>query len=316
MSKIILTISILALAAFALANWQTQARAIAQQLTGAAVPQDHATVPPIAVGPTSTLPRTLDARTACPVTMPVAVADSEIPKDSWSDPIHSPGWYRSPDGKILAPVDILHVGGNKFGWLRPAGAQMRVTGRRLDRDAPPMGASIPCCYPGAFQVSGLYLPTGGCWEIEAKAEASVLSVVVYVDGPADSPVQHLHCKDLEDAVRSSDGIIVGKVVQTERDPRGYAWQSMSVVQVWENPYGGEFTGIDLLQGTTETPLEVRHTYLLFLKGDPFQTVCPTQTSTEVIGNKVISLNPQAQALWSGNDIESLQKEITALLSSH
>jgi hypothetical protein len=177
-----------------------------------------------------------------------------------------------------------------------------------------MGTSIPCCYPGAFQVSALYFPAGGCWEIETKADASVLRFVAQVEGPADPTVQRMQCQDLKDAMRSSDGIIVGRVEASNQDPRGYAWQNVSVGQVWKNPYGGEFTGVDFIQGTAEATLEVGHTYLLFLKGDPLQTVCPNQTIAEVIGNQVISLNPRLRALWSGNEFELLQKEVQGLTS--
>jgi len=314
MSKIILPFSILALAAFVLSNWQTQAQVDPYRSIELAAAQQTVTRTTTGVEPTRTLTRPSDALETCPVTSPVAIADGEIPRDSSSDPIHSAGWYRSTDGKILAPADTLHIGGNKFGWLRPAGAQMRVTGRRLDREAPPMGASIPCCYPGAFQGTGLYLPTGGCWELEARAVGSVLRFVVDVNGPSDAPVQQRICRDLADAVRSSDGIIVGKVQESKPDPRGYIWQSVSVAQVWKNPYGGEFTGIDFLQGTAEPLLKAGHVYLIFLQGDPFQTVCPNQTLAEVVGKQVIHLDDRGPAIWSGDALEEIQKEIKALLS--
>lgn len=316
MIKVILPIGLLAFAAFVLSSWQSQVRVIAQQPTETIIPQQSAKVSPMTVTPTRASAQAPDAAAACRVTEAVPVPDSQIPSDSWADPIHSPAWYRSADGKILAPADSLHVGGNKFAWLRPAGAQLRVMGRRLDREAPPMGASIPCCYPGVFQVSGLYFPTGGCWEIEAKVEGSILRFVVQVQGPADPEVQRVHCTGLEDAVRSSDGIILGKVQQTERDSRGYSWQHVSVVQVWKNPYGGEFTDIDLLQRTAEEPLEVSHIYLLFVRGDPFQTVCPNQTLAEVVDSQVRRLSQQGQPLWTGNDLVELQRQVKSFISSH
>lgn len=72
--------------------------------------------------------------------------------------------------------------GIKMGWFRPAGAPLEITGQRLDAQAPPLEAHIPCCYPTRFQATGLYYPTEGCWQVTAKAADSELSFVVQV-GP-------------------------------------------------------------------------------------------------------------------------------------
>ena len=71
--------------------------------------------------------------------------------------------------------------GIKVGWYRPAGAQLEVTGRRLDGKAPPLRAEVPCCYPTRFQASGLYFPTDGCWEVMAHAAGSELTIVLWVE---------------------------------------------------------------------------------------------------------------------------------------
>ena len=71
--------------------------------------------------------------------------------------------------------------GNKLGWFRPAGAELVITGQRLDGDASSLQAEIPCCYPSRFQATGLYFPTEGCWEVHAKAEDRELSFVVWVE---------------------------------------------------------------------------------------------------------------------------------------
>jgi hypothetical protein len=70
--------------------------------------------------------------------------------------------------------------GDKVLWIRPAGTQLTVAGRRLDGSAPPMKARTPCCYPGGFQTSRLWFPTEGCWEVVAKAGASELKFVTRV----------------------------------------------------------------------------------------------------------------------------------------
>ena len=115
----------------------------------------------------------------CPLTVP----GPERPNDPTS---YSFGayWYKSLDGVIWAsPGQHLHVGGNKVGWSRPAGAVLQVSGRRLDGDSPPMVADLPCCYLDNFQASGLNFPTEGCWEVTARTGASELRFVVRV-GPA------------------------------------------------------------------------------------------------------------------------------------
>jgi hypothetical protein len=70
--------------------------------------------------------------------------------------------------------------GNKLGWFRPAGAELVITGQRLDGDAPSLLAEIPCCYPTRFQATGLYFPTEGCWEVNAKSGDRELSFTVWV----------------------------------------------------------------------------------------------------------------------------------------
>jgi hypothetical protein len=71
--------------------------------------------------------------------------------------------------------------GNKVGWFRPVGAELEITGKRLDGSAPPLEAHVPCCYPTRFQATGIYFPTEGCWEVTAKAGDSELSFVVRVE---------------------------------------------------------------------------------------------------------------------------------------
>jgi len=127
------------------------------------------------------------AKNACPLTQPVWAkppADSAIPdtpacgyyfingdRSVWA----SAGWI----GKIGAPLRVSEDG-IKVGWFRPAGAIMEITGQRLDAKAPPLESDIPCCYPSRFQATGIYFPTEGCWEVNAKAEDRELSFVVWV----------------------------------------------------------------------------------------------------------------------------------------
>lgn len=225
------TFATLGLAVFsllALTSWQIESQSNPTRPSEMLNSKADATDLSEIVIPTSNVVISSSSAFHCPVTTPQIVPESQIPTDSWSDPIHSDRWYASTDRKILAVPFQLRVGGNKFGWLRPAGAELHVKGHRIDGDAPPMGASVPCCYPGAFQVSGLYFPTGGCWEIEANSEGSVLRIVAVVENHTTLHNRRVRCKDLANAVHSSTGIIVGKVVRAESDTSGYIWESLNV----------------------------------------------------------------------------------------
>ena len=93
--------------------------------------------------------------------------DSSIWASAW--------WTKQDENYLRAGEDI------KVGWFRPAGAELEVTGQRLDGDAPSLEFHAPCCYPTRFQASGLGFPTPSCWEVIAKAEDRKLSFVVWVE---------------------------------------------------------------------------------------------------------------------------------------
>jgi hypothetical protein len=62
--------------------------------------------------------------------------------------------------------------GQKIAWWREKGSaygKLRVSGQRLDAEAPPLRAHIPSGYATTwgFQASGLYFPTAGCWRVVA-----------------------------------------------------------------------------------------------------------------------------------------------------
>ncbi len=81
---------------------------------------------------------------------------------------------------MWADAARLVVGGNKVLWIRPAGTTLTIIGKRLDGNAPPASADIPCCYPTGFQVSGLSFSSEGCWQITAKAGERELRFVTRV----------------------------------------------------------------------------------------------------------------------------------------
>ena len=119
-----------------------------------------------------------------PPCRPTEAVRAEPPPDRNADPFGTGPWYVNADRTIWAGWDAVRMKagkkGNKVLWIRPAGSQLIVSGRRLDSDASPMTARVPCCYPTGFQASGLAFPTDGCWEITALAGKSQLAFVTLV----------------------------------------------------------------------------------------------------------------------------------------
>jgi hypothetical protein len=66
-------------------------------------------------------------------------------------------------------------------WVKPAGSQFTVQGRRLDGAAGPLGADLPNGYESMdYQAAGISFPSAGCWEIEARANTTTWRFVVSV----------------------------------------------------------------------------------------------------------------------------------------
>jgi hypothetical protein len=103
-----------------------------------------------------------------------------------------------PDGTVVfrtgGPGFITRDGslGMKFGWMRAASGPLKITGHRLDGDAPPLRAEIPGGYGEVgFQSSALIFPTPGCWRVNAQVGDLADSKLTFVtrvvkigDGPA------------------------------------------------------------------------------------------------------------------------------------
>jgi hypothetical protein len=69
----------------------------------------------------------------------------------------------------------------KLGWWRGLPGKLVITGRRLDRAAPPLDADVPSGYGRTgFVPSGLVFPTTGCWKVEGRLGPARLSFVVKV----------------------------------------------------------------------------------------------------------------------------------------
>ena len=141
----------------------------------------------------------------CDVTTPNGIVGGSSERNAGS---HGNTWLSVgpvaglwPEGTVVfAPGGSGFITGDgalgmKFGWERGARGRLKVTGRRLDSEAPPLRSNVPCCYgengETGFQASHLIFPTPGCWEVTAQVgehEESKLTFVTRVvkigDGPA------------------------------------------------------------------------------------------------------------------------------------
>jgi hypothetical protein len=142
---------------------------------------------PVLVACTSTSPTDSSLVDACTLTEPVWAQPPEDAAVQGSpafgyyfineeQSIWAAAWWADQEaGNLRASGD-----GIKTGWFRPAGAELQITGQRLDAEAPPLEAHVPCCYPTRFQATGLFFPTEGCWEVTARADDSEISFIVQV----------------------------------------------------------------------------------------------------------------------------------------
>ena len=118
---------------------------------------------------------------ACLVTPP---SYDQPPKDPNADPFGYGPWHISADRALwveLPPNETWRTGGEKVMWIRPAGADLTISGERIDQKGPPLEVEIPCCYPTGFQVTGLTFPEPGCWRISAQAGDHQLEFITRVE---------------------------------------------------------------------------------------------------------------------------------------
>ena len=220
----------------------------------------------------------------CPVTTPITITP---PDSKYRSPLPRGAYYASADEMILVPSEEWGLGGRKIPWIKPLGSRLTVQGRRLDGEAVPLWADISSGYYGDFQSSIIIIPTAGCWEIEARANASVLRFVLYIT-PRQLPGTAPSCAGIDDVARLVNVIVVGHIERRVLDPSGrWAWQRVRVIRnLYPYSFYREYAGVGamltvLQDGAREPLLAVGDDYVLVLRGNPLQIVCPQRTVAAV-----------------------------------
>lgn len=143
-------------------------------------------------------PPALQTAVECAVTTPngIAAGKEQLNPGSHGNREVSVGPFGLwPDGTVVfkpgGPGFITRDGalGMKFGWRRGVSGQLKIAGRRLDAEAPPLRAEVPDGYGDrGFQATYLIFPTPGCWEVTGLVGNSSVTFVTKVvkvgDGPA------------------------------------------------------------------------------------------------------------------------------------
>src|SRR3954466_1014808 len=71
--------------------------------------------------------------------------------------------------------------GIKFGWWRSVEGPLRVSGHRVDGDAPPLRLHAPQGYGlTGFHPTYLIFPTPGCWQIDAQVGDHADSRITFI----------------------------------------------------------------------------------------------------------------------------------------
>jgi hypothetical protein len=174
-------------------------------------------------------------------------------------------WHHEEGSELWASAFLLAAGDNKVGWSKPAGATITATGVRLDGEASPMIPYFPDGYSGTFQASGLYFPTGGCWEVSAEANGSALTFITYVY-PAGYSYTPVGCEEsIDQAIYVSAAVIVGEFEGAIDALEPFIWETIRIDDVVKGDvHTGDRLDILAFGGSYGQEFEIGERYLLFL----------------------------------------------------
>ena len=93
------------------------------------------------------------------------------------------GWAPRGEGHEQDLTAKIFWGSVDYDRHKEGNADLKVAGRRLDGDAPPLWTSPTTNAlgdPYDAMLTGVYVPTPGCWEITGAYKGQILSFVVWV----------------------------------------------------------------------------------------------------------------------------------------
>ena len=139
--------------------------------------------PTDADGTPSPTPTPIPAAT-CPVTLPnahnppgqtsrLSYGNRRLWVELYPRGIIRPAYYRPARRNGVIAV--------KFPWTRGVPGHLKITGRRLDADAPALQSWVPGGYGRTgFQSTAVRFPTTGCWEVTGRVGSASLTFVTSV----------------------------------------------------------------------------------------------------------------------------------------
>jgi hypothetical protein len=207
---------------------------------------------------------------------------------------------------------------------------LQVEGSRLDGEAPPLEAEIPCCYgDSGQQASGLFFPVPGCWEVVAQAEQETLRFVIYAYpieyAPAYPPYGNQYGDTLAELIQEADAVVLGKVEASAPFGNDFHRRTLRIIRSWK----GELVPSEQMVVLQEQsflppqepiqysqPLEIGEQYLLILEQRPnnlWRIVQEHRSVGQVVDGQVQDLHPSKWQLWNGESLAVVDKNLRDLV---
>jgi hypothetical protein len=122
----------------------------------------------------------------CPLTLPNRSTPSDArdwpARDSYGNgKLWTLFW---PHNLVIANTRFVQEDGAirmKWPWWRGVRGELKVEGRTLGGEAPPLTAEVPPYYGSSgFQPTAIFFPTEGCWEVTGRVGNAQLTFVTLV----------------------------------------------------------------------------------------------------------------------------------------
>jgi beta-lactamase regulating signal transducer with metallopeptidase domain len=135
-------------------------------------PDPPRSVPSPSVEPQPAAPFPCNVTTSAFMTKTSSVQKEALGSGPWL--INEDRTIWAPDQTYIAKTVVNTI------WMRPANTELKVTGRRLDADAPQLQAGPAAPYETGYVAIGLSFPASGCWEVTATAGNSKFTFITKV----------------------------------------------------------------------------------------------------------------------------------------